>query len=134
MNNLTTLSIKSAPSLLKHANKNFNNLNEPHLDSNVHLSTSITQISTFKEQTCTSTMLEHLQGPNASMCSTAALPNSLVPPQVATNAPKELLCTSKAPNQPLCTPMVQISPRAPRTLTRPPPNYFATKTLNSQLT
>ena len=57
--------IKSAPSLLIHANMDFNNMGELPLDSNVHLSTPITQISTFEEQINTYTMIEHLQGPNS---------------------------------------------------------------------
>jgi hypothetical protein len=69
--------IKSAPPLLIHANMDFNNFNELHIDSNVHLSTSNTQISTFRELTSTCTIVEHLQGPNSSMCTAAAPPNSL---------------------------------------------------------
>ena len=86
-------SIKSAPSLLTHANMDFNNIKELLLDSNVQQSTTITQISTFKEQISTSTMNKHLQGSNALMCTTTTLPNSL--------------CLLKLP------PMLQVSPCAP---------------------
>lgn len=124
--------IKSAPSLHTHANMDINNLNELHLDSNVHISTSITQISTFKEQTSTFTMNEHLQGPNGLMCTATVLANSLcflksspmlemsscAPPKLEIS-PCALQCSKRAlvhlqssksalgrsnpPNQPLCT-------------------------------
>jgi hypothetical protein len=51
----------------------FNDLKELDFDFNVSINTSITQISTFQEQTSTLTMVEHLQVPNASMCTSAAL-------------------------------------------------------------
>lgn len=111
--------IKSAPPLLIHANMDFNNHNELHIDSIVHLSTFFTQISTFREKTSTSTIVEHLQGPNSSMCTAAAPPNSLCLPNhlqcskfalVHSNASNKPLSTSKAPNQSLC---ISIAPNQP---------------------
>jgi len=131
----------------------FNKIKELQLDSNVLVSTSFTQISTFEEKMNTSTMIEHLQGPNALMCSTSTLPTPCAFPSrlqctkwllvhhhdsksalVHSKAPNESLSTSKARNQPLCTPRLQISSCAPWTLKWPPPNTIATKSLHSQLT
>jgi hypothetical protein len=133
------------------------------------LCTSITQISTFREQASTSTMFEHLQGPKAlnehlhHSCNSMCLTKSPNQPLCTSKAPNELLCTSKAPNEPLCTskapnkhlstskalnqPMctsnapnqplcTSNAPNQPlctshtQCLTRPPPNYLATKELS----
>ena len=91
--------IKSAPPLLIHANMDFINHKELHIDPNVHLSTSITQISTFRKETSTSTIVEHLQGSNSSMCTAAAPSNSLCflksPPMLQTR-PCTLQCFKQA--------------------------------------
>ena len=106
-------SIKSALSLLIHANEDLINMKELLLDSNVHQNTTITQSGTFNR----ANQHIHLDWTLTRFKRFDVLHHHssklLAPPQVASKAQNEPLCTSKAWNQPLRTPMLQMSPCAP---------------------
>jgi hypothetical protein len=109
-------SLKSAPLESKQAHSQCLNTYKVQKALNEHLHHSCNSMCLPKspnEPLCTSKARnKHLYTSNA--------PNE---PLCTSNAPNQPLCNSNAPNQPLCTSHTQC-------LTRPPPNYLATKELS----